>query len=119
MVMMGEGPRLVVSTVAFHARVRGSVPGIGGLKETKMFLPTCKTQYCGKPLWPRGSVLGLRPPGLEFRILCLEDSLISFITKTYLKGHFIRGLLCHNVVSLCKDVNLKLIQDYFGSLSQV
>ena len=24
---------------AFHARVRGSVPGIGGLKETKMFLP--------------------------------------------------------------------------------
>ena len=26
--------------------------------------------YCGEPLWPRGSVLGLRPPGLEFRILC-------------------------------------------------
>ena len=24
---------------AFHARVRGSVPGLGGLKETKMFLP--------------------------------------------------------------------------------
>ena len=33
------GPRLVVSTAAFHARVRGSVPGLGGLKETKMFLP--------------------------------------------------------------------------------
>ena len=30
---------LVVSTAAFHARVRGSVPGLGGLKETKMFLP--------------------------------------------------------------------------------
>ena len=29
----------MVSTAAFHARVRGSVPGIGGLKETKMFLP--------------------------------------------------------------------------------
>ena len=27
------------STAAFHARVRGSVPGLGGLKETKMFLP--------------------------------------------------------------------------------
>ena len=26
-------------TSAFHARVRGSVPGLGGLKETKMFLP--------------------------------------------------------------------------------
>ena len=30
---------VVVSTAAFHARVRGSVTGLGGLKETKMFLP--------------------------------------------------------------------------------
>ena len=29
----------MVSTAAFHARVRGSVLGLGGLKETKMFLP--------------------------------------------------------------------------------
>ena len=29
------GPRAVVSTAAFHVRVRGSVPGLGGLKETK------------------------------------------------------------------------------------
>ena len=29
----------MVSTAAFHARVRGSVLGVGGLKETKMFLP--------------------------------------------------------------------------------
>ena len=29
----------MVSTAAFHARVRGSVPSLGGLKETKMFLP--------------------------------------------------------------------------------
>ena len=35
----GGGPRVVVSTAAFHARVRGSVPGLGGSKETKMFLP--------------------------------------------------------------------------------
>ena len=34
-----RGPRVVVSTAAFHARVRGSVHGLGGLKETKMFLP--------------------------------------------------------------------------------
>ena len=38
-VQLGGGPRVVVSTTAFHARVRGSVPGLGGLKETKMFLP--------------------------------------------------------------------------------
>ena len=36
---MGGGPRVVVSTAAFHARVRGSVPGLCGLKETQMFLP--------------------------------------------------------------------------------
>ena len=29
----------MVSIAAFHAGVRGSVPGLGGLKETKMFLP--------------------------------------------------------------------------------
>ena len=30
---------VVASTAAFHARVRGSVPGLGGLKETRTFLP--------------------------------------------------------------------------------
>ena len=29
----------MVSTAAFPARVRDSVPGLGGLKETKLFLP--------------------------------------------------------------------------------
>ena len=38
-VPVGRGPMVVVSTAAFHARVPGSVPGLGGLKETKMFLP--------------------------------------------------------------------------------
>ena len=37
--MVSVGPRVVVSTAAFHDRVRGSVPGLGGWKETKMFLP--------------------------------------------------------------------------------
>ena len=37
--LLGGGPRVVISTAAFHARVRGSVPGLGSLKETKMFLP--------------------------------------------------------------------------------
>ena len=35
----GGGARVVVSTAAFHAGVRGSVPSPGGLKETKFFLP--------------------------------------------------------------------------------
>ena len=29
----------MISTAALHARVRGSFPGLGGLKETKMYLP--------------------------------------------------------------------------------
>ena len=80
----GGGPRIVVSTAASHARVRGSVPGLGGLKETKNISSpsTCESQYRGEPPWPRGSVLGLGPPGLEFRILCLEDSVISIISPS-------------------------------------
>ena len=47
----GGGPRVVVSTAAFHARVRGSVPGLGGLKETKNVSSpsTCESQYCDEP----------------------------------------------------------------------
>ena len=37
--LKGGGPRVVVSTAAFHAGIRGSVPGLGGLKETKKILP--------------------------------------------------------------------------------
>ena len=46
---MGGGPRVVVSTAAFHARVRGSVPGLGGLKEIKLFLlhPLVKVSIVG------------------------------------------------------------------------
>ena len=49
--LWGGDPRVVVSTAAFHARVRGSVPGLGGLKETKNVSSpsTCESQYCGEP----------------------------------------------------------------------
>ena len=48
---VGGGPRVVVSTTAFHARVRGSAAGLGGLKETdNVSSPsTCESQYCGEP----------------------------------------------------------------------
>ena len=39
---LGGGPRVVVSTAAFHARVSGSVPGF---KETKMFLPHPRVKF--------------------------------------------------------------------------
>ena len=41
-----------------------------------------KIQYSGEHPCPRGSVLDLRPPGPEFRILCLEGSVISFISPS-------------------------------------
>ena len=46
---MGGGPRVVVSTAVFHARVRGSVPGLGDLKKQKMFLlhPRVKVSIVG------------------------------------------------------------------------
>ena len=49
-IVLGGGPGVVVSTAAFHARVRGSVPGLGGLKETKIvsFRSTCESQCCGE-----------------------------------------------------------------------
>ena len=40
-------PGVVVSTAAFHARVRGSVPGLSGFKETKNISSssTCESPY--------------------------------------------------------------------------
>ena len=68
MILSGGGARVVVSTAAFHARVRGSVPGLGGLKETKKVSSpsTCESQYCGGPPGPRGSVLGSDRQGSNF-----------------------------------------------------
>ena len=34
LLVYGGSPRVVVSTAALHARVGGSCPGLGGLKET-------------------------------------------------------------------------------------
>ena len=49
--LKGGGPRVVVSTAAFHTKVRGSVPSLGGLKETKNVSSpsTYESQYCGEP----------------------------------------------------------------------
>ena len=38
---------------------------------------TRNTQYCGPPPWPRHSMLGLRPPGFEFRRSCVWRAVSS------------------------------------------
>ena len=62
----------------------GSTSEMGSIAKAVVFYAggQCESQYCGEPPWPRGSVLGLRPPELEFRILCLEDSVISIISPS-------------------------------------
>ena len=40
------GPRVVVSTAALHARVRGSVSSLGGLKKKKRFFPIHVGSLC-------------------------------------------------------------------------
>ena len=57
----------MVSTAALHARVRGSVPGLGRLKEAKMFLPhpqnsvlwiaSVTDRWCARPQTARARIL--------------------------------------------------------------
>ena len=58
---------------------RGSTSRVCLQFKKKKFFPysLVKNKYCGEPPWPRGSVLGFRPPGLVFQSLCLESSVIS------------------------------------------
>ena len=66
-----------LSCLLGKSEIAGSNPTLAfKFQRNKMFLPCSfvKIQYSGEPQWPRGSVLGLRPPGLKFRIMCLEGS---------------------------------------------
>ena len=51
-------------------------------------------------LWgPRGNEPGLRPPGVEFKILCLEGSVTSFISPSPFI-HLLFSLLSSFVVAV-------------------
>ena len=78
----GWGPRVAPLPFTLEFGVRFPVYRRFERNKNVSCLSTCETHYCGEPPWPRGSVLSLRPPGLEFRILCLEDSVISFISPS-------------------------------------
>ena len=73
----------MVSTVAFHARVRGSVSGLGGLKETKMFLPhpRVKLSIVGSLRDREVACSASDRQGSNFES-CLEYSVISFISPS-------------------------------------
>ena len=66
----------------FFSEIAGSNPTLAfKFQRDNMLLPRSfvKIKQSEKPPWLRGSVLDLRPPGLEFRIMCLNGSVISFI----------------------------------------
>ena len=78
------GYTLVVSTAAFHARVRGSIPGLGGLKEAKMFLPMhplVKLSIMGSIRDREVACSASDHQGTKFQILCLEGSVIHLASK--------------------------------------
>ena len=79
----GGGPRVVVSTASFHARVRGSVPGLVGLKETKMFLPhqRVKVSIVGSVRDRQVACSTSDRQGSNFES-CLDDSVISIISPS-------------------------------------
>ena len=81
----GRGLRVVVSTAAFHAGVPGSFPGLGGLKETKMFLP--------HPLVKLSSVGGLG----EREVACSAPDLMCHLTHLTILRRFNLACICTKV----------------------
>ena len=80
----GGGPRVVVNTAAFHATVRGSVPGLGGLKETKMFLPhpRVKVSIVGSPRDREVACSASDRQGSNFVSCVWSGSVISIISPS-------------------------------------
>ena len=71
----------MVSTAAFRARARGSVPDLGRLKETENVSPhpRVKVSIVGSL---RHREVACSDSEFNFRILCLEDSVISIISPS-------------------------------------
>ena len=84
--------------------------------QNKMFFPCSlvKIQYCGEPPWLRGSVLGLRPPGLEL------ESFVSRAVSSHSSHHPQKVLLAQ--ISICvhkcglKSHSFHFAPDYLWSL---
>ena len=85
---LGGGPRVVVSSTAFHARVWGSFPGLDGFKETQMFLP--------HPLVKLSIVGGLRDREVTFSAPDLQGlNFKSCVWRAVLSRHPQEVFLAH------------------------
>ena len=85
----GGGARVVVSTAAFHARVWGSFPSLGGLKGTKMFLPhpLVKFSIVGSLCDRDVACSASDPQGLNFEF-CVWRAVLSHHPQEVLLGKF-------------------------------
>ena len=75
------------STAAFHARARGSVHGLGGLKETKMFLPhpRVKLSIVGSLCDQEVACSASDRQGSNFEF-CVRRTFISYLYCMYTGG---------------------------------
>ena len=78
--MVSQWPSLVVAILSLHLHGHDATcVRTFKFPKNEMFFSRSlvRIKYCGNTPWPRGRELCLRPPGLEFRILCPEGSVIS------------------------------------------
>ena len=126
----------MVSTAAFHARVRGSVPGLGGLKETKMFLPhpRVKVSIVGSLRDREVACSASDRQGSNFEscvwrtvsfqsshhpqeVLLAQFSL--YVHKGGLKPdsfHFIKASIHDKIDSVAEDMKKNIVNDKLGQL---
>ena len=71
----GRCPRVVFSRAAFHARVRGSFPGLGCLKETKMTTSVACMHQLGYYL---GMSINHRNNGI---LAIIDNIILMYFTK--------------------------------------
>ena len=80
---MGGGPGAVAKAACLESgRSRGRAAFKFPRNEMFFLRSFVNIQFCVNPPCPNGSVLGFRPQGREFRILCLEGIVISFISPS-------------------------------------
>ena len=102
---------------ALKSEITSSNPTLASkFQRNKMFLPRSliNIQYCGELPWPRGSIIGFRPPGLEFRTMCLECTRVHKGGLEPHAFHFIWFLILDNLVKNKKYGNFVSISSLTG-----
>ena len=100
----GGGPKVMVSTAAFHARIRGSVPGLGGLNEAKIFLlhPLVKLSIVGSLRDRKVACSASDSPGSNFES-CVRRAVLPFSSYHHQEVLLAQFVLYVNKVGLKPD----------------